>query len=542
MGIVVTAKTLALHWHDGANAIYSISAQPLKDGESLRIATGGGDNNIRIWRLLTNSNGEVDGVKYLSNISKHDRAVNCVRFNSQGDLLASGSDDGSVLLFCRSEEIVREFGDDEDEILESWVLVGGHRGSAGMSMKEVYDIAWSPDARLLCLGTMDGTVGVVDASSGALVSTVRAHAQNVQGVSWDPLGEYIVSLGGDRCINIMTFSMGILKSISKSCKIFYGENLETLFRRLTWSPQGSLLVAPCGIINNGANTTNGGTITTAENAVYIFTRASLTTPVAVVAANAFFERDTSTNTEPQARSVAHGQGEGLDQTQAHAPPLGDNETFEEKKRKLIAVNRAKLASKSGIAQEELGKSRGGLGEQLKRMFGLGKKKAHSRGGSVDSSSKKLFTFGKPDGSLNDSKAKRASAETAVPDADVAGHGVTGLGLEPTVVPGVEMPTIVENGGLRDGDGDGYANGGEEAGLNKSLRGASVGDSVEPEEFTDALSSLDVPVEKMVVNAREGAGNVETSVTGKGREDASRVEKEEGGKVKRNNRFMKFFNL
>lgn len=76
----------------------------------------------------------------------------------------------------------------------------------------------------------------------------------------------------------MTFSMGILKSISKSCKIFYGENLETLFRRLTWSPQGSLLVAPCGIINNGANTTNGGTITTAENAVYIFTRASLTTP------------------------------------------------------------------------------------------------------------------------------------------------------------------------------------------------------------------------------------------------------------------------
>ncbi|OUT23354.1 hypothetical protein CAS74_001672 [Pichia kudriavzevii] len=394
MGIVVTAKTLALHWHDGANAIYSISAQPLKDGESLRIATGGGDNNIRIWRLLTNSNGEVDGVKYLSNISKHDRAVNCVRFNGQGDLLASGSDDGSVLLFCRSEEIVREFGDDEDEILESWALVGGHRGSAGMSMKEVYDIAWSPDARLLCLGTMDGTVGVVDASSGALVSTVRAHAQNVQGVSWDPLGEYIVSLGGDRCINIMTFSMGILKSISKSCKIFYGENLETLFRRLTWSPQGSLLVAPCGIINNGANTTNGGTITTAENAVYIFTRASLTTPgparavamlncistphpsldklehhppstplsmdswtlaaialaiVAVVAANAFFERDTSTNTEPQARSVAHGQGEGLDQTQAHAPPLGDNETFEEKKRKLIAVNRAKLASKSGIA-------------------------------------------------------------------------------------------------------------------------------------------------------------------------------------------------
>lgn len=278
MGIVVTAKTLALHWHDGANAIYSISAQPLKDGESLRIATGGGDNNIRIWRLLTNSNGEVDGVKYLSNISKHDRAVNCVRFNGQGDLLASGSDDGSVLLFCRSEEIVREFGDDEDEILESWVLVGGHRGSAGMSMKEVYDIAWSPDARLLCLGTMDGTVGVVDASSGVLVSTVRAHAQNVQGVSWDPLGEYIVSLGGDRCINIMTFSMGILKSISKSCKIFYGENLETLFRRLTWSPQGSLLVAPCGIINNGANTTNGGTITTAENAVYIFTRASLTTP------------------------------------------------------------------------------------------------------------------------------------------------------------------------------------------------------------------------------------------------------------------------
>lgn len=50
------ATTLTVHWHNDNLPIYSVDFQPndlstTTSSQSQRLATAGGDNNIRIWTL-----------------------------------------------------------------------------------------------------------------------------------------------------------------------------------------------------------------------------------------------------------------------------------------------------------------------------------------------------------------------------------------------------------------------------------------------------------------------------------------------------------
>lgn len=189
------AKTLALHWHEGARPIYTLDTQNGAD----RLATGGGDNNVRIWRLVRNSEG--CSVEYLSSISKHTQAINCVRFSPNGELLATCSDDGTIMIWQKSDHIVKEFGseDQDEDIKESWVV---KTACFANSMSEIYDISWSPDSKYICCGLMDNIIRIFDTNTGALVKQIAEHNHYVQGVTWDPLGEYICSQSVDRSVHV----------------------------------------------------------------------------------------------------------------------------------------------------------------------------------------------------------------------------------------------------------------------------------------------------------------------------------------------------
>lgn len=202
----VRAKTLTLHWHEGAAAIYSVGTQPGKPGEkSLRLVTGGGDNNVRIWNVEYNESGtDVEGVQYLSSITKHTQAVNCVRFNKTGTLLATASDDGTIMIWKQSDAIVREFGQDvDDDIKESWVLKVACFAS---NMSEIYDICWSPDSKYICCGLMDNIIRIFSVATGSMVKQIAEHSHYVQGVAWDPRGEYICSQSADRSVHVYKVS------------------------------------------------------------------------------------------------------------------------------------------------------------------------------------------------------------------------------------------------------------------------------------------------------------------------------------------------
>ena len=73
------APPLIIHWHDQNAPVYSAHFEP---GGKGRLATAGGDNHVRIWKV--ESDGLERKIDYLSTLSKHNQAVNVVRWAPKG--------------------------------------------------------------------------------------------------------------------------------------------------------------------------------------------------------------------------------------------------------------------------------------------------------------------------------------------------------------------------------------------------------------------------------------------------------------------------
>lgn len=73
------ATPLIINWHDQNAPIYSAHFEPSGRG---RLATAGGDNHVRIWEV--EADGPERKVEYLSTLSKHNQAVNVVRWAPKG--------------------------------------------------------------------------------------------------------------------------------------------------------------------------------------------------------------------------------------------------------------------------------------------------------------------------------------------------------------------------------------------------------------------------------------------------------------------------
>lgn len=269
----MNASTITVHWHNDNQPIYLVDFQPPhRDQQLKRLVTGGGDNNIRIWQLHIRE-GNAPTIDYVSTLRKHTQAVNVVRFNSRGDLLATASDDGTLMLWRRSPTIIKELDDDEDDNpLESWQVVCQVRSSTS----EINDICWSPDDSFIVTGSMDNVMRIYKFTYGSkitatLVASSTEHSHYLQGVHWDPLNQYIVSQSADRTVNIYTFCDNVLKLQQKLSKhnnqhLYYSETLQSFFRRLCFSPDGAIILTPAGMDDQ-------------ENPiVYVFTRNNLATP------------------------------------------------------------------------------------------------------------------------------------------------------------------------------------------------------------------------------------------------------------------------
>jgi chromatin assembly factor 1 subunit B len=82
-----------------------------------------------------------------------------------GDVLASGGDDGNVILWTLSEtQTQTTFGEDRSEDQETWRV----KKMCGAMMAEIYDLAWSPDAQFFITGSMDNIARIYNASTGKI--------------------------------------------------------------------------------------------------------------------------------------------------------------------------------------------------------------------------------------------------------------------------------------------------------------------------------------------------------------------------------------
>jgi len=277
--------TPEIAWH-GKEPILSVDFS--KVGSKWRLASAGADKDIKIWSIAAIED-QHSKVEFLANLSRHTKAVNVVRFSPKEEILASGGDDSMIILWKLSSSSDQNgndiFMEDDDlQNKESWTFHKALRGH----IEDVYDLSWSPDGNNIISGSIDNSAIIWDVAKGQKLVILKDHKHYVQGVCWDPLGQYVATNSSDRscrlynpnsyrcCYNISKLLLtGSQKAVEngesfKQGKMFHDETMPSFFRRPSYSPDGSLLLVPAGRLDVGDQVVN---------TTYVFTRASPNKPV-----------------------------------------------------------------------------------------------------------------------------------------------------------------------------------------------------------------------------------------------------------------------
>uniref|UniRef100_A0AC11CXL9 Chromatin assembly factor 1 subunit B n=1 Tax=Ovis aries TaxID=9940 RepID=A0AC11CXL9_SHEEP len=275
--------TCEIAWHN-KEPVYSLDFQYGAAGRIHRLASAGVDTAVRIWKVEKGPDGKAI-VEFLSNLARHTKAVNVVRFSPNGEILASGGDDAVILLWKVNDNKEPEqvaFQDEDEAQLnkENWTVVKTLRGH----LEDVYDICWATDGNLMASASVDNTAIMWDVSKGQKISIFNEHKSYVQGVTWDPLGQYVATLSCDRILRVYStqkkrVAFNVSKMLSgvgaegeaRSYRMFHDDSMKSFFRRLSFTPDGSLLLTPAGCVESGENVTN---------TTYVFSRKNLKRPIA----------------------------------------------------------------------------------------------------------------------------------------------------------------------------------------------------------------------------------------------------------------------
>ena len=195
----------------------------------------------------------------------------------------------------------------------SWRQLCALRGHAD----DVQDLAWAPCGSALLSGSVDNQAIVWDVARRQGVNRLEGHTHYVQGVAWDPAGEFLVTQAGDRTARVWgppppraSAKGGAAKRCAGAdavlhskivtapapagapgaaagapapprAPMFHDENLPSFFRRLAWSPEGSVLAAPAGLAA-ARGAAAGGPPAQPRNVTWLFKRRAWAAPAAAL--------------------------------------------------------------------------------------------------------------------------------------------------------------------------------------------------------------------------------------------------------------------
>lgn len=227
-----------------------------------RLLTTGGDRCIRIWEIRLDALAAwmSDATQDMTACTRH---VCCMksswmpmtaRWSPHGQLVASGHCDGKIGLWWQernSETGAVNLDESGEEIWKDFRHLSGH-------VNDVYDIAFSPDSRYLLSAGGDGCVLVHDleGSTMPVVQLSDCHAKFCRGVAWDPWNRFLVTFGSGPALQCFSHvpkrvTENNVRRMSvagqKKCQgDFIGDACQLFFRRISWSPDGTLLAVPFG--------------------------------------------------------------------------------------------------------------------------------------------------------------------------------------------------------------------------------------------------------------------------------------------------------
>ncbi|XP_072939227.1 chromatin assembly factor 1 subunit B isoform X2 [Epargyreus clarus] len=278
-----------ISWHN-RDPVLSVDFQPQSDPAGpLRLASGGTDSHVLIWYISTTDTGSVN-LEVAADLTRHLKAVNVVRWSPSGQYLASGDDESIIFIWKQKTEESAPTAELGEEVYkESWVIHKTLRGH----MEDILDLCWSTDSCHLASGSVDNKLLLWDVGRAKYTCILSDHKGFVQGVAWDPSGQFIATTSSDRVFR--TFDVSTKKVTSRSSKavlpfpkehplhdikvrLYHDDTLQTFYRRLQFSPDGLLIAVPAGRIEPEQGKLDMKPI----NAVYIYTRYSLKVPFCVV--------------------------------------------------------------------------------------------------------------------------------------------------------------------------------------------------------------------------------------------------------------------
>lgn len=186
--------------------IYSVSFSP--DGQLF--ATASDDGSIILWHVS-------DGGK-AREIEPSSGGISSVDFSPNNILLAAGTGDGNVGLWdVRDGHLLR--------------TLEGHKDS-------ITDVKFSPDGALLASASDDQTIKVWQVSDGSLVYTLTDNAAPIHKLAFSPDGNQLASASEDSTIEMWQLKDGnLIRSLQGHSEAVYD---------LTFSPDGSLLASGSG--------------------------------------------------------------------------------------------------------------------------------------------------------------------------------------------------------------------------------------------------------------------------------------------------------
>ena len=234
-------------------------------------------------------------------LTGHGGPVNSVAYSSDGQLIASGSNDGTVRLWNTQtgEEAMTPLNSDHGFVLSvdfapngKWVASGTnvgvvciwnpepgrtcHRRLSGHSMA-VKCVAFSFDSSRLASASEDKTARLWNPETGEQLATMSGHSRSVNGVVFSPTGEKLATISDDGTIRLwhgttgkaardplenagydgVDFSpngemiAGTFADVVKFTRCTTGEKLASLSQEtkkysIRFAPDGRSLVAACG--------------------------------------------------------------------------------------------------------------------------------------------------------------------------------------------------------------------------------------------------------------------------------------------------------
>ncbi|KAJ5817346.1 hypothetical protein N7447_009579 [Penicillium robsamsonii] len=147
----------------------------------------------------------------------HSKLVTCVTFSPDGKLVASGSNDLTVILWNTTTGSIH-------------TTLKGHSS-------RVTSVAFSSNGKLVVSGSQNRTVIVWNTTTGAIHTTLEGHSSWVTSLAFSPDGKLLASVSDDLAVNLWDTTTGTIhKTLEDPSSSFYS---------LAFSPDGKLLASVC---------------------------------------------------------------------------------------------------------------------------------------------------------------------------------------------------------------------------------------------------------------------------------------------------------